>query len=74
MNMIEKTIYEAMVQYAKRHDWMSFDGKFFHIHEDKLHNLTFHKKENLSYSDAFICLKEYLKTTNKCSEIETEIV
>lgn len=61
MTIIEKTTLDILIQYSKRNDWISFDGNYFQIDPDKINGINMHKLNNLSSSDAFLCLKKYLK-------------
>jgi len=72
MTVIEKTIFDILVQYSKNNDWILFDGNYFQIDSSKTNGINMHKLKNLSSSDAFLCLKKYLKrqfkkVNNSCS-------
>ena len=72
MNIIEKTIFDTLVNYCKNHDWISFDGEFFEVNREKIPDMEMHKYENLSCTDAFICLRQYLKLkSTQENEVET---
>lgn len=68
MNIIENTIYQVLVDYAQRNSWLTFDGTNFYIHSDKLDGINLNKDGKISFEEAWMCLKEYLKITNKPSK------
>lgn len=65
MNIIDKTIFDSIVQYSEKNDWIKFDGNEFHLNQEKLNGISMHKYSNLSLTDALVCLKTYLKHTVK---------
>lgn len=64
MNTIDKTIRDFVFMYIKKNDWLTYDGTFFNVNQEKVDLSDFKKHSDLTYQQAMDCIKIFVRKEN----------